>query len=399
MKRTLALTVVGCVALAGCTGGGSKPAASSSTAGAPTTSVSAAPTGAAAPAVSTSPGAVAATSVANASSPGPAPGASSPVPSTLSAPSPSPPPPVPTGAVTAAQAAAVERHFDAVAEASYETNKATGVAAAETCSTGQGELADLAGRRSANRQSGFTPGFSKDTALGWVQPEGAAYPQQFLYEERYVQAKQHFDAKSMNVFTRASAAAPWKICLYPNLYSGVPLPAFATVAKNVVPAQSAKTASAAAHALGTLATYLTERSAAKIAQPAGLTVPFGACPTATPSCNPPGYADPYFPPFVRVADRYRASVSKDPVFTYPLRDGGTLVIGSLLTTDRNTALDSSYLQQDATRSAWNVLVPPGEYHSVTVNDVVDVVLELSPAGAARLIGSEDHDLSAATTPR
>jgi hypothetical protein len=243
----------------------------------------------------------------------------------------------------------------------------------------------------AARKSGLRP-------AAFVTPVGTAYPQQFLYVENYLRPQDRFTPYSLNVFVRTQAGAPWKVCTYPNLFDKVPLPTFATVAKNVAAPVRPAAAAQAKRAAAALASYLTRRATSKVAPPAGLVVPFANCPTKYPSCNPTGLRDPNFTPTSSVRSTYRVSTTEQPSYLFPLVGGHTLAIVQLAADSKDTAL-SGYLQQPAGRSFWNVLVPPGQFHSVALNDQLSAVFDLAPSGSARLIGADLQPQSVITTPR
>lgn len=304
--------------------------------------------------------------------------------------------PAPVGVVSKAQAAAIERHYDGVFEQDSIHSQTAGLAAVETCGALASDQPFYAARRAIHFQSAVKLSDEIDSPADFVAANAGGYPQHFLYIEHYRQPRFHFDAESLNVFTRASAGAPWRLCSYPNLFTGVALPRLATVAKNVAAPSGPKAATSAAHELGVLAGYLTRRSTAKVAPPKGLVVPFARCPAKYPACNPAGIPDTYFTPTPGVADSYRATVASEPVFTFPLVGGGTLAIGSLRVVDTNTATGNSYLEQDAARSYWNVLVVAGRHHSVQTTDLLTVALEISASGTT-VVGADDGPLSAAVT--
>lgn len=308
-------------------------------------------------------------------------------------------PVLPTGPVTAAQAAAIEKHFDVVENKAIVARDPKGLASVEACSV----LSTNTSFAAADRAIGFTPqGYAAlGTTLvpaGFVAPASKVFPQQFLYVENYRRPSARFTPYSLNVFTRSAAGAPWKLCAYPNLFDKTPLPTFATVAKNVVPVVGAADVARAKHAASLLAAYLTTRATHKVAPPAGLTVPFGSCPTKYPQCNPPGIDDPYFTPTSSVSSTYRVTTTAKPTYSYPLANGDTLTIAELHVVTRDTAV-TGYLQQDSKRSFWNILLAPGDFHSVTLTDELSVVLEVAPSGSARLVGADVLEQSATSTPR
>ena len=273
------------------------------------------------------------------------------------------------------------------------------ISTVESC----GALSRNAALVNAYRAIGYTPkGYAAiGTTLrpaAFVEPAAGAYPQHFLYVENYRRPQEHFVVYSLNVFVRPKAGAPWKLCTYPNLFDKVALPKFATVAKNVEGPVSPAAAGQAKHAAAALAGYLTQRGKSKVAPPAGLVVPFGDCPTKYPNCNPPGLHDPNYTPISSVRSTYTVSTTNQPSYLFPLAGGHTLAVIALSTVSTDTAV-TGYLQQSANRSYWDVLVPQGQFHSVTLHDQLCIVLDLAPSGAARVIGADLQPQSASTTPR
>jgi hypothetical protein len=300
--------------------------------------------------------------------------------------------------VTVAQADAAEKHFDAVDDLAHRTGNAAGLAAIETCTAAQTDSARTAADNAIGAIGAVADPAHTSTRDAVEIPVANGFPQQFLYVEHYVVPSAHFDALSLNVFTRASATAPWKLCDYPNLFTGQRLPTFATSATDILRATVNKGLQAKAdHALGLLATWMTQRSTAEVSPPTGLIVPIGECGASDPQCNPDGTFDPYNPSAVGGTEPLVVTRSTDPVFLYPTTDGGALVIADLTMVEHHVR-GVSPLVQDAKRTQFATVVPPGSYSAVQVHDVFQVALEVAADGSAKEVGETWDAASATETP-
>ena len=378
MRRSIALFVVGCVALTGCTGGSKKAAVAVTTAvtttalprrQAPTTTASTttAPTTSTAPTGSSQPtGSAAATSAA---------------PTTYSAP---PPPPL-VGPLTFVQAKAVATTSD-----HRTATTAAQITASQTCLPAQGELSRQAALDAEAATDPDTPSTDNPQLLATVIPGGADKPQHFLVVEHYSSPAAHFSEPAAKVFVRAAGSRAWKLCYYPYLFAKFAVPRFAAGAKVAPSVTDAGSRTAATTALNRLATFLTARvSHPKAVAPAGLKVHFGGC--SGEPCAATGMWDPLLTQDAHAIKTRTFSNPGQPVYRYRMADGDILAIGVLSGQDHfGTTSSSRFYTQDSKRTKFTLQVPPGNFHSMTEKLVLQVAFDLKPDGSATLIGTNNE---------
>ncbi len=364
MRRSLVLLLLTATALTGCTGSKNQTAAPSGS-----TSATAAPATTVSSASASTPVTTSAT---------PAVGVPSSAPTTP-APSIAPPTtPLPlVGAITPAQAKQVANLLSAAASAKVKAPPAT-------CLPVKAEAARKAGYAAAKKADPLEAGTDNPQLLATVIPAGPDKPQYFLAIKHFSHKADHYTGTSLQSFVRAAGSKAWRLCGYPFLFDGVKVPAFGAA---VVPSVTdPATRSRAAAALAKLAKLMTARAKnEKAPVPAGLKVPFAESCTGSP-CNRKGFWNQHLK-----ADAHdsvsRVFTAAQPLHLFRMADGRTLALGVLTAQSQFRITSRDYFfTQNSSRSNWGEQVAPGEFQALTATDLVQVALEITPAGVATVIG-------------